>query len=252
LILVPVALLLAAFAPWAVKPLLMIGGAFLCYEGFEKLVHRLLHSRAEDAAHHAQLAQTLADPAVDVCALEKEKIKGAVRTDFVLSAEIIAITLGAVADAQYSTQVVVVSAIAVLMTIGVYGLVAGIVKLDDAGLRLMAARAGSTLFAARRALGRGILALAPHLMKTLSVLGTAAMFLVGGGILVHGIPFAESLIHDISEHAPDLPVGAGAVENLTRAVLSALAGVLAGALLVGASAAMRRIILRGRDRVTAS
>ncbi|HEX2829663.1 MAG TPA: DUF808 domain-containing protein [Burkholderiales bacterium] len=252
LILVPVALLLAAFALWAVKPLLMLGGAFLCYEGFEKIAHRLLHSRAEDAAHHAELAQTLADPAIDVCAFERQKIKGAIRTDFVLSAEIIAITLGAVAEAEYSTQVVVVSGIAIIMTIGVYGLVAGILKLDDAGMRLMAAPAGSALFAVRCALGRAILAMAPHLMKTLSVVGTAAMFVVGGGILVHGIPAAESLIHDISEHAPYLPIGAGAVENLTRAVLSAFAGILAGAVLVGASAAMRRTILRGRDRVAAS
>ena len=249
LILVPVALLLAAFAPWAVKPLLMLGGAFLCYEGFEKIAHRLLHSRAEDAAHHAELVQAVSNSAIDVCAVEKEKIKGAIRTDFVLSAEIIAITLGAVADAVYTTQVVVVTGIAILMTIGVYGLVAGIVKLDDAGMRLTAARAGSTLFAARCALGRAILALAPHLMKTLSVLGTAAMFLVGGGILVHGIPAAESLIHDISEHAPYLPIGAAALESLARAVLSAIAGVLAGAVLVGAGAAMRRIMLRGRDRV---
>ena len=249
LILVPVALLLAAFAPWAVKPLLMLGGAFLCYEGFEKIAHRWLHAPAEDAAHHAELVHKLSDPAVDLCAYEREKIKGAVRTDFVLSAEIIAITLGAVADAEYSTQVVVVSGIAIVMTIGVYGLVAGIVKLDDAGLRLMAARSGAPLYAARRALGRAILALAPHFMKTLSILGTAAMFLVGGGILVHGIPAAESLIHDLSEHAPYLPMGAAAVESLARAVLSAMAGVLAGAVLVGAGAAMRRVMARGRDRV---
>ena len=246
LILVPAALAIAAFAPWAIKPLLMIGGAFLCYEGFEKIAHRLLHSRAEDAAHHAELVQALADPTVDLRAVEKDKIKGAVRTDFVLSAEIIAITLGAAAESAFVTQVVVVSGIAIMMTIGVYGLVAGIVKLDDAGLHLAAAGAGSPLGGARRALGRGILVVAPHLMKTLSVLGTAAMFLVGGGILVHGIPGAESLVHHLAEYAQHVPVGAGAIEAVAGAVLSALVGVLAGALLVGAGAALRRTISRGR------
>ena len=246
LILVPAALVLVAIAPWTVKPLLMLGGAFLCYEGFEKIAHGLLHAREEDVAHHEELVHALSDPAVDVMAFEKEKIKGAVRTDFVLSAEIIAITLGTVAGADFSTQVVVVSGIAIVMTAGVYGLVAGIVRLDDAGLRLCCTRKGAPLYAARRALGRAILALAPHLMKALSVLGTAAMFVVGGGILVHGIPAAEELIHDLAEHAPYLPLGAAALEALSRAVLSALAGVLAGGLLVAAGAALRRIVARGR------
>src|SRR5688572_2286862 len=135
-ILVPAALAISAFAPWAVVPLLMIGGAYLCYEGFEKLAHRLLHPPVEDAVHHAEHVQALADPTVDLVAFEKDKIKGAVRTDFILSAEIIAITLGTVAEADFATRVTVLTSIAVLMTAGVYGLVAGIVKLDDAGLYL--------------------------------------------------------------------------------------------------------------------
>ena len=181
-ILVPAALLISAFAPWAVTPLLMVGGAFLCYEGFEKLAHRFLHDPAEDAAHKAEVRRAVADPTVDLVAVEKDKIKGAVRTDFILSAEIIAITLGTVADKPLATQSLVLTAIALVMTVGVYGLVAAIVKLDDLGLAL-SVRGGVT-----GAIGRGILVAAPWLMKALSVAGTAAMFLVGGGILVHGVP----------------------------------------------------------------
>jgi len=191
LILVPAALAISAFAPALITPLLMVGGAFLCYEGFEKLAHRFLHPKEKDAAHHRELVAALADPAVDLVAFEKDKIKGAIRTDFILSAEIVAITLGTVAQSSFATQVGVLSGISLVMTVGVYGLVAGIVKLDDAGAHLSA---GS---GAGRALGLAILAVAPWLMKGLSVGGTAAMFLVGGGILVHGVPalhhFGESL-----------------------------------------------------------
>ena len=181
-ILVPAALVIGTWLPWLVTPLLMVGGAFLCFEGFEKLAHKFLHKqdRAADTAHHEQV---VADATLDVVAMEKDKVKGAVRTDFILSAEIIAITLGTVQGQPFVTQLVVLVGIALIMTIGVYGLVAGIVKLDDAGLYL-SQRPGS----ATQALGRGILAAAPWLMKALSVAGTAAMFLVGGGILVHGVP----------------------------------------------------------------
>ena len=181
--LVPAALAISALAPWAVLPLLMIGGAYLCFEGFEKLAHRWLHAPQEDAAHHRALAQALADPQVDVVALERDKIRGAVRTDFILSAEIIVIALGTVADKPFATRVAVLAGIALLMTVGVYGLVAAIVKLDDLGLHL--SRRAS---AAARAIGHGLLRAAPWLMKALSVAGTAAMFLVGGSILLHGIP----------------------------------------------------------------
>ena len=174
LILVPAALLISAFAPWAVTPLLMLGGAYLCFEGFEKLAHKFLHSKADDQAAHAQLVEAVADPATDLVAFEKDKIKGAIRTDFILSAEIIAITLGTVADAPLMQQVIVLSGIALVMTIGVYGLVAGIVKLDDLGL-WMAQKPGQLV----RDIGNGFVRTTPYMMKSLSVIGTAAMFMVG-------------------------------------------------------------------------
>ncbi len=171
----------------------MLGGAFLCFEGFEKLAHKFLHSKEEDEAQHEARKEAVADASVDLVAFEKAKIKGAVRTDFILSAEIIAITLGIVADSPLTQQIIVLSGIAVVMTIGVYGLVGGIVKLDDLGLWM--ARKTSRL---TQAVGNGILWAAPYMMKSLSVIGTAAMFLVGGGILVHGI---EPLHHAIERSA---------------------------------------------------
>ena len=238
-ILVPAALLISAFAPWAVTPLLMVGGAFLCFEGFEKLAHKLLHSKAEDDRHDAELEAALADPAVDLVALEKGKIKGAVRTDFILSAEIIVISLGTVAAASFAQRVSVLVGISILMTVGVYGLVAGIVKLDDLGLYLTRQTS-----AARKALGRGILALAPWLMKALSVLGTAAMFLVGGGILVHGVP---ALHHGVGAMAGAVGLGplGGLWQGLAAAILNGLAGVVAGAAVVGLLALARRIRAAG-------
>ncbi len=222
LILVPSALAIGAFAPWLVTPLLMLGGAFLCFEGFEKLAHRFLHPPEEDKARKAELEKALADPNIDLVAFEKDKIKGAVRTDFILSAEIIAITLGTVANAPFATQVAVMSGLALLFTVGVYGVVAGIVKLDDLGLWLTR-RAGG----AQQALGRGILAAAPWLMKTLSVVGTAAMFLVGGGILVHGVPV---IAHGIEGFA----LGLGTLaQALLPTLANGLVGVAAGAVIVG-------------------
>ena len=189
-ILVPAALAISAFAPWAVTPLLMIGGLYLCYEGAEKIAHRLLHSAAEDAAHHQEQLAAVVDESIDLAAHEAEKIKGAIRTDFVLSAEIIVIALGTVAAESFIRQVVVLVGIALLMTIGVYGFVAAIVKMDDVGMHLVERRA-----ALARAVGRLLLLAAPKIMKSLTVLGTAAMFLVGGSIIGHGIPavhhFAE-------------------------------------------------------------
>ncbi len=222
-ILVPAALAISAFMPAAVTPLLMVGGLFLCFEGFEKLAHRFLHSPEEDAAHHREHIVALTDVEVDLVALEKEKVKGAVRTDFILSAEIIAITLGTVADAPFATQVTVLSSIAAIMTVGVYGLVAGIVKLDDAGLYLSRSVGEGLLARARRSLGDVILAAAPWLMKGLSVAGTAAMFLVGGGILTHGIP----ALHDWIHHRSDALGGAGGA--VLPFVADALTGVVAGA-----------------------
>jgi len=225
LILVPAALLISIFAPWAVTPLLMVGGAYLCFEGFEKVAHKLMHRGAQDEAHDAELLRALMDPAVDLVALEREKIKGAIRTDFVLSAEIIAITLGTVQASPWMTQLSVLSAIALVMTVGVYGIVAGIVKIDDAGLHLSRLPGQGSLDGALRALGRALLRAAPWLMKVLSVLGTAAMFLVGGGILLHGLPF----LHSVTEHLP-VPL-----------LPDLLTGVIAGAMVLLGVKAWQRV-----------
>jgi predicted DNA repair protein MutK len=230
-ILVPAALAISAWAPWAVTPLLMLGGAFLCFEGVEKLAHKFLHS-AEDAAHEQALSAAVQNPAVDLVALERDKIKGAVRTDFILSAEIIAITLGTVAASDFMTRLLVLSSIALIMTVGVYGLVAGIVKLDDAGLYL-SRQAG----AAQQRLGAWILAAAPWLMKALSVAGTAAMFLVGGGILTHGIPGAHDLIH----HAVQALSGNSLVQGLLSLLADAVTGVVAGVLCLGLVSAVQKL-----------
>jgi len=233
-ILVPAALAISALAPWAVMPLLMIGGAFLCFEGFEKVAHRFMHTPSEDDAHHAQLAHAVADHAVDIVDFEKDKIRGAVRTDFILSAEIITITLGTVAAANFATQVTVLAGIAIIMTIGVYGLVAGIVKLDDAGLYL--SRRGSRV---SRAVGAAILKVAPYLMKGLSIAGTAAMFLVGGGILAHGF----AVLHRWSEALARAVSGVGGIGRALEAVVSllfdAVAGLAGAAVLVVITALQR-------------
>ena len=222
-ILVPAALLISYFAPWLVTPLMVAGGLFLCYEGCEKLAHRWLHSRSEIETEHAALSAAAANPTIDLVAFEREKIKGAIRTDFILSAEIIVITLGTVAESPLGTRIGVLVAIALLMTIGVYGLVAGIVKLDDAGAHLVRRSGSSLTTKLARALGAGLLATAPKLMATLGVVGTVAMFLVGGGILTHALPF--------------LPHAAG----LLAVLLDALVGVLAGAVVLAAVLAVKRL-----------
>ena len=243
-VLVPAALGIAALEAWLhgkghdvplITPLLMVGGAFLCYEGVEKLAHKLMH-KAHDAERHAELAEAVADESVDMVAFEQDKIKGAIRTDFILSAEIIVISLGTVATQSFVKQLGVLVAIALIMTVGVYGLVGGIVKLDDLGLRLARKGAGRL----RTALGNGILAFAPKLMKFLSVAGTAAMFLVGGGILVHGTP----ALHPLAEAAHGIPPG-WLWENL----FNAASGLVAGAVLVAAAMLARR--LRGKPAAAA-
>jgi hypothetical protein len=236
LILVPAALAISALAPWAITPLLMLGGAFLCFEGFEKLAHQFLH-REEAAAHRSELAQAVANPAVDLVALERDKIKGAVRTDFILSAEIIVITLGTVAAASFGMQVAVLAGIAILMTVGVYGLVAGIVKLDDAGLYLSQRPA-----ALARVLGRGILAAAPVMMKGLSVIGTAAMFLVGGGILAHGMPGAHHAVEAATLSMAALPGIGGLLGALTPLLIDGATGIAAGALVLATLTLGKRLL----------
>lgn len=215
LILVPAALLISAFAPWAVTPLLMLGGAYLCFEGVEKI----LHSRHKNKKHHQTLLNAVSDKNVDMVAFEKNKIEGAVRTDFILSAEIIAITLGTVADQPLTTQVAVLSFIAIAITFGVYGLVAGIVKMDDAGLYL------KDKSDVRKHIGKLLLAAAPKLMKFLSIFGTLAMFLVGGGILVHGVPSVHHAIEHFAEHHNHFAF-------LITSLINALVGMFIGALCV--------------------
>ncbi len=232
LILVPGALLLSAIAPWAITPLLMAGGLFLCFEGFEKVAHKFLHSASEDAQAHHALVQALRDESVDVLALEKEKIKGAIRTDFILSIEIIVITLGTVAASPFMTRLTVLAGVAVLMTVGVYGLVAAIVKIDDLGL-LLSQRSS----ALARTAGRGLLWLAPWLMKALSFLGTLAMFLVGGGILAHGW-------HDVGHLLESLSAATGALAPLTNMLLTLGVGLMAGAAALGVVSLVQRIRAR--------
>lgn len=217
LILVPLALVIGTFAPWAITPLLMIGGLYLCFEGCEKLAHHFLH---HDQKTPEQAGQEIAELAAAPPETEAQKIKGAVRTDFVLSAEIIAITLGTVAGQDFQRQVLVLSSIAVIMTVGVYGLVAGIVKLDDAGLYLTQRRGNF-----QQLLGRAILWAAPFLMKSLSVLGTAAMFLVGGGIITHGIPW----LHHAIEHLAGM---SGVLAPVVPALLDGVCGLVAGSLVL--------------------
>lgn len=221
-ILVPAALLISAFAPWAILPLLMIGGAFLCFEGFEKIAHKWLHK--EGADEHEQRKQATTDASVDMVAFEKERIKGAIRTDFILSAEIIVLALGVVAARPFMDQVGVLVIVAVLITVGVYGLVAGIVKLDDLGLYL---KKSASSFAQK--LGAGLLWLAPVLMKLLSILGTAAMFMVGGGILVHGLPFAHHWVEGVTASAAS---AVGGLSVIIPTLIDAVAGIIAGAVLV--------------------
>ena len=236
-ILVPAALAISAFMPWLVTPLLMVGGAFLAFEGFEKVAHKFLH-KEEAATHRAELEAALADPAVDLAQMEKDKIKGAVRTDFILSAEIIAITLGTVAQAAFWTQLAVLVGIAIVMTAGVYGLVGGIVKLDDLGLWL-SQKASSTA----QSIGRGILWLAPWLMKFLSVAGTAAMFLVGGGIIAHGIAPLHHVILDWK-------AAAGGIGWLVEMLANAVVGIVTGGIVVAVVTAIKK--MRGGGKQAAA
>ena len=235
-ILVPAALAISWVAPSLVTPLLMVGGAYLCFEGVEKLAHKFLPHGDEGYAHEAELLHALKDPAANLLALEKDKIKGAIRTDFILSAEIIAITLGTVPSSPLLTQFLVLAGIAVLMTFGVYGLVAGIVKIDDIGLYLIRRPSAVPQGGPLQALGRGLLRIMPWMMKTLSVVGTAAMFLVGGGILVHGVPF----LHHLTNSLP-MPF-----------VWDALIGVVVGVIVLGVVLLVRKLRFRSAGRAQTS
>ncbi|KAA0261971.1 DUF808 domain-containing protein [Hafnia alvei] len=233
-ILVPLALLISAFAAWAITPLLMLGGAFLCYEGFEKLAHKVLHGKEEKYQPKAE--EKVPD---DLRAYEKAKVKGAVRTDFILSAEIVAITLGTVAGAPFIQQVIVLSGIAIVMTLGVYGIVAGIVKLDDLGLWM--SKKSSSLV---KKLGGWIVDAAPYLMKILSVVGTAAMFMVGGGIIVHGLPWVHHYFEHLAESGADLPTVGTVIAGLGPTLLNLVFGVIAGAIVLLVVSGVGKLIPR--------
>ncbi len=224
-ILVPSALAISTFLPWLIIPLLMLGGAFLCFEGVEKLVHKFLHPEDHEEGHDAAETTDQAASSAEVASAdEQEKISGAVRTDFILSAEIIVIALGAVAAKPFATQLGVLTMVAVLMTVGVYGLVAGIVKLDDVGLYLSQRPAAPLRF-----LGRGLVGLAPYLMKFLSIAGTAAMFLVGGGILVHGVPAIHHWLEELEHLVAAIPTIGRTLAWLVGPVGDGVFGVLVGA-----------------------
>lgn len=240
-ILVPAALAISLVAPWLITPVLMLGGLFLCYEGFEKVAHKFLHSAQEDEAEHEELLEHLADPTVDLVEYEQNKIKGAVRTDFILSAEIIVLTLGIVAEMSFTTQVLVVAGIALIMTIGVYGLVAGIVKLDDAGLYLMRSEGEGAWPGLQRWFGARLLSFAPWLMKALAVVGTVAMFMVGGGILVHGIHTLDLWILQLTEQLASIATVGPVLGAITPTLGSVLVGFVAGAAVLGLVSLWQRI-----------
>lgn len=215
LILVPLAVLISVFIPWAITPLLMVGGAYLCFEGAEKVLHKFLHNEEEKKAAQSEKLKAVLDPKVNMVTFEQNKIKGAIRTDFILSAEIIAITLGIVATVNLTTQFLVLATIAFVMTVGVYGLVAGLVKVDDLGLYLTQKPNASAF---TKGVGSFLLKLAPKMMKFLSIAGTIAMFLVGGGILVHGVPVVHHLFETWAVHF-------GMILTLLNGVTGLLAGI---------------------------
>ena len=233
LILVPLALLISATFPWLITPLLMIGGIFLCFEGVEKVAHSLLESKEEKQQAHLESQQQLLNPDLDMVSLEKEKINGAIRTDFILSAEIIVIALGTVQHTSLTNQVLVVSLISVLMTVGVYGLVAAIVKLDDAGLYLLHtenlnSESQGWLLKTKHTFGRLLLSFAPKLMRSLTVIGTIAMFLVGGSILVHGVPQIHHLISPLVEASHAWPIVGAGIAWAMPFFIDAFIGIIAG------------------------
>ena len=240
-IMVPIALLLSAFVPWSIMPLLMLGGAYLCFEGFEKVTHRFLHKADEDEEHKERL-RAVANKKIDMVAFEKRRIRGAIRTDAILSAEIIVIVLGTVQDADLVTRIMVLSFLAAAITVGVYGLVAGIVKMDDVGLHLIQKSDTSRLAKFQHWLGEWILRMAPKLMSTLSIVGTAAMFLVGGGILVHGLPIAADGLHFVEAWAHGLPVASGFIGAIASLLYSGLFGFLAGGVIVGIYLGVKRLM----------
>ncbi|MCB1689082.1 MAG: DUF808 domain-containing protein [Halioglobus sp.] len=240
-ILVPAALAISFIAPWLITPVLILGGLFLCYEGFEKVAHKFLHSGAEDETHREQLLKQVRDPSVDLVAFEKSKIKGAVRTDFILSLEIIVLTLGIVVEMEFVSQVLVVSIIALAMTVGVYGLVAGIVKLDDAGLFLLQRKGQGSWLKFQRWFGSCLMSFAPWLMKFLAVVGTIAMFMVGGGILVHGFHVLDAGIVALTSLLAGVATVGPVLAALTPTLSGIVIGIAAGAVVTGLVMSVQRL-----------
>ena len=233
LILVPAALLISVVAPWLITPLLMIGGLFLCYEGVEKVLHSLHHKKAKT---EEEASQELTAIETDMATFEKDKVKGAIRTDFILSAEIVVISLGTVAAATFSTKVMVLSVIAILMTVGVYGFVAMIVKIDDLGLYLT--QQASSF---KQTIGRGLLAFAPKLMKTLTIVGTIAMFLVGGGIISHGVPLLHHFTEGSVDYAEHIPTVGSIVGALTPTLINFVIGFVAGLIVLAIVSLIKKV-----------
>ena len=237
LILVPLALLISVVAPWLINPLLMIGGLFLCYEGVEKVLHSLFHKKAQTEAEANNEMNAIE---TDLATFEKDKIKGAIRTDFILSAEIVVISLGTVAAAPFLQQVSVLSIIAILMTIGVYGFVAMIVKIDDLGLYLTQQASNF-----KKAIGRGLLAFAPKLMKTLTIVGTIAMFLVGGGIITHAVSTLHHWTEATVDHIEHIPTVGTIIGAITPTLINMVIGIIAGLLVLMAVSLIQKI--RGKS-----
>ena len=233
LILVPAALLISVVAPWLITPLLMIGGLFLCYEGVEKVLHSLHHKKAKT---EEEASQELTAIETDMATFEKDKVKGAIRTDFILSAEIVVISLGTVAAATFSTKVMVLSVIAILMTVGVYGFVAMIVKIDDLGLYLT--QQASSF---KQTIGRGLLAFAPKLMKTLTIVGTIAMFLVGGGIISHGVPLLHHFTEGSVDYAEHIPTVGSIVGALSPTLINLVIGFVAGLIVLAIVSLIKKV-----------
>lgn len=242
--LVPAAIVIAALADWLITPLLIAGGLFLCFEGFEKIWHHFSHSSEERHEEQEALRKRLENPATDPLKLEKRRIRGAVRTDFILSAEIIVITLGIVGEASLLVRASVLSVIAIAMTIGVYGLVAALVKIDDLGLHWLQSDREGSGGQVLRGMGRGLLFLAPRMMRTLTVLGTVAMFLVGGGILVHGIPVLHHLSEGVLHHATMLIADNVWIRGITPQLFAVLLGLLAGSVVLLVVALGQRLFSR--------
>ena len=242
MILVPIAI--SYFAPWAIMPLLMLGGAYLCFEGFEKIAEKFLQDTHQEDVHDSAIKQATENPKTDLDALEKDKIKGAIRTDFVLSAEIIVISLGTVATADFKKQIIVVSVIAVIMTFGVYGSVAGIVKLDDLGLHLMLKKGKSAYKQVLRKLGEILLITAPFLMHTLTIVGTIAMFVVGGSIIGQGIPAIYRFAKHAAEYLHTLPIIGDLLVPVLPILIDAILGLSVGAVCVSISELANKVLIK--------